>query len=212
MVMIEGYRFTLRDRVEAANKERLRALDGLERVFEARDSGQRQYILKDCMAPKTLHLKVGAQVALIKNLDDTLVNVSQGKVIGFRSDGDGGEEWPYVQFQVSRGKTRNHVCRPETWKVERSTDGPLASRTQVPLLLSWAVSVHKAQGLTLEWVKVDLGNTFAPGQAYVALSRATSRDGLQVCGFERHAIRVHDKAREFNKRLSAVDTVMSHSA
>ena len=51
---------------------------------------------------------------------------------------------------------------------------------QVPLLSAWAVTVHKSQGMSLDWVKVSLANMFAEGQAYVALSRARTKAGLEV--------------------------------
>lgn len=58
----------------------------------------------------------------------------------------------------------------------------LLSRTQIPLIASWAMSFHKAQGMTMDKVTVDLTKTFCPGQAYVALSRAKKLSGLKVQG------------------------------
>ena len=64
-----------------------------------------------------------------------------------------------------------------------------ADLAQFPVILSWAVSIHKSQGQTLERVRVDLGKVFEAGQAYVALSRATSLDALQVLRFDEKKVR-----------------------
>ena len=60
----------------------------------------------------------------------------------------------------------------------------LISRTQIPLLAAWAMTIHKSQRMTLSRVIVDLSNTFEKAQAYVALSRARGLEGLEVKGFE----------------------------
>ena len=60
---------------------------------------------------------------------------------------------------------------------------------QVPLVLAWAMSIHKSQGQTIQYVKIDLRSVFEKGQSYVALSRAASLDGLQVLGFDPKKVR-----------------------
>ena len=76
-------------------------------------------------------------------------------------------------------------------------------------MLAWSLSIHKSQGQTLSRVKVDLKSVFETGQSYVALSRATSRDGLQVLNFNEHKVRSHPKVVEFYKSL--VDISKAHS-
>ncbi len=75
--------------VDNSNERRLRALPGKPRRYDAHDIGDqavRDKLLQNMMAPKSLELKVGAQVMLIKNLDETLVNGSLGTVIKFMNE------------------------------------------------------------------------------------------------------------------------------
>lgn len=210
-------------------------ITGKEQVYTASDGGsitdpqQRDKMLMNFMAPKRLVLKEGAQVMLIKNLDDTLVNGTMGKVLRFVDPATplenedeilGGKPaskgkdakpnlgmrtlLPVVEFLQPGGARRTMIVTSDTWKVELPSGDVQVSRVQVspriwricgtskltnptaqlPLILSWAMSIHKSQGQTLERVKVDLARVFEKGQAYVALSRATSLDGLQVLHFD----------------------------
>lgn len=233
-------------------------LVGTSQTYDARDGGttevsQRERLLSNCMAPKTLHLKKGSQVMLIKNVDEGLVNGSVGKVIAFVSESffersepgnlqidgikdefdealteelGGGDatgttaaashrlqsnligsttpKFPLVRFILENGTTRDLLCQRETWKIELPNGEVQASRSQVPLILAWALSIHKAQGQTLERVKVDLGRVFEKGQAYVALSRATTMQGLQVLRFDPKKVMAHDKVKEFYNKLERV--------
>lgn len=192
------------------------------------------------MAPETITLKKGAQVMLIKNVDDSLVNGSLGRVIGFMDEttfdryhaedsmmngtdpGQSLEEraisrvittskqYPVVRFTIQDGTSRDLLCQPESWKVELPNGEVQASRLQVPLILAWALSIHKAQGQTLERVKVDLGKVFEKGQAYVALSRATSMAGLQVLRFDPRKVNAHDRVRTFYANLVKVELLETH--
>ena len=75
-------------------------------------------------------------------------------------------------------------------------------RPQVPLKLAWALTIHKAQGQTLDKVTVDLRGCFAHGQAYVALSRARCGRGLQIKHWSRGAVRTHPLAKRFHESLT----------
>lgn len=96
--------------------------------------------LKDFLAQEVLELKLGAQVMLIKNLDEKLVNGSMGRVIEFADSG-----MPVVEFVILGGKvgtkaTKLHVeIMRETWDIEAPGEGTIASRTQVPLVLAYAM-------------------------------------------------------------------------
>lgn len=239
---IEGAQlYPTRMQVEASNERRLRELPGEPRRFDAVDTGDpmvRDKLLVNMMAPKGIVLKVGAQVMLIKNLDETLVNGSLGTVVDFsdqktmetrygmdedvsgnvakaqkklnqfmnEANGAKTPQYPVVRFMAANGTTRTIICIPEEWKVELPNGEVQAKRQQVPLILAWALSIHKAQGQTLDRVTVDLGRVFEKGQAYVALSRATTQQGLRVLNFEKSKVMAHPKVVDFYKKLySAAD-------
>ncbi|KAK9323301.1 PIF1-like helicase-domain-containing protein [Lipomyces orientalis] len=119
-----------------------------------------------------------------------------------RAMADTSKKWPLVRFTLPDATIRDMLILTETWKIELPNGEIQAQRSQVPLILAWALSIHKAQGQTLERVKVDLGRVFEKGQAYVALSRATSKDGLQVLHFNATKVRVHEKVTKFYLSLT----------
>lgn len=225
--------FPMRNEVDRANASRLMALQAEGQTYRAQDGGTltgeaRDRILSHSIAVPVLSLKKGAQVMLIKNLDETLVNGSVGKVIDFMDDADydkqtgaleAGEQqredrdkapristrkWPLVRFHLPNGQTRDYLARPESWKTELPNGEVQASRTQVPLILAWAMSIHKSQGQTLPCCKIDLNRVFEKGQAYVALSRATSLEGLQVLGFRPDKVMAHPRVIQWSQSLIAL--------
>ena len=113
-------------------------------------------------------------------------------------------KWPLVRFHLPNGQTRDYLARPESWKTELPNGEVQASRTQVPLILAWAMSIHKSQGQTLPCCKIDLNRVFEKGQAYVALSRATSLEGLQVLGFRPDKVMAHPRVIQWSQSLIAL--------
>ena len=89
------------------------------------------------------------------------------------------KEWPIVDFG-SRGRTRTIYADCTVNEVGDEKPYSLLSRTQVPLIAGWAMSIHKAQGMTLDNVIVNLDRCWSQGQMYVALSRARSLGDLHV--------------------------------
>ena len=77
-----------------------------------------------------------------------------------------------------------------------------ASRTQIPLKLAWALTIHRAQGMTLDKCICVLDNVFANGQAYVALSRVTSLAGLELQQFDARSVKASEKVKEFYKNFT----------
>lgn len=88
--------------------------------------------------------------------------------------------WPRVLFHNGLKRTIYATCTINS--VGDKEPYSLLHRTQVPLIAGWAMSVHRSQGMTLDRVIVDLSNSFEEGQVYVALSRATSLQGLKIEG------------------------------
>ena len=166
-----------------------------------------QYIPRDdndCAGlPHVLKLAVGAKVMLRRNIfcEDGLVNGARGIVVAFRwhyggtSQAADGElpEAVLVKFDDPRVGRLTHVtalfgdCPVEAIEVKPITaqfhgkHSSVLERTQVPLILCWAATIHKVQGLSLDAAVIDLGpQVFEYGMAYVALSRVRTLDGVAL--------------------------------
>lgn len=130
-------------------------------------------MINDCI-PEIIELKIGAQVMLKHNLspDEGLVNGSRGVVTDIRKLSDGQTE---VMVKFLNGIEMEIKAHQWDYVNEQGR----ITRSQIPLILAWSLTIHKVQGCTLDYVVVDLGpSVFAYGQAYVALSRARSLEGL----------------------------------
>ena len=114
-------------------------------------------------------VKLNARVVLLKNLNTKLVNGLCGTINSF-IDG-----FPCVLFD--NGEVE--VIREKLFVVEREGI-VVASRKQVPLHLAYAITIHKSQGMSFDFLEVDLSRVFEPGQAYVAVSRARTFAGLRI--------------------------------
>jgi ATP-dependent DNA helicase PIF1 len=146
-----------------------------------------------------LTLRKGAQVMLLTNkyMEQGLVNGSRGVVESFT---DGLLNLPMVKFKNGEVLLIEH----HSWPSEE-VEG--IERQQLPLRLAYAVTIHKAQGATLDCALIDIGrNTFEYGQAYVALSRVKSLDCLYIWDLDPSAFRVHPKVEDFLKSVHELDT------
>ena len=75
--------------------------------------------------------------------------------------------------------------------------------SQYPLILGWAITIHKSQGMSLDYVKINLDNSiFEYGQAYVALSRVKSLNGLSLYKFNKKSIKTHPKVIQYYESFS----------
>lgn len=147
---------------------------------------------KGCNAPGTLELCAGAQVMLLYNmdLDAKLANGSRGVVIKFIDD------LPVVRFLTGEERIIDY----HSWKIQENGVDVLEI-TQIPLKIAYAISVHKSQGITVDYAEIDMEGIFEDGMAYVALSRVTSLNGLSLKNFRLGNIFANEKAVEFYKNL-----------
>jgi len=138
---------------------------------------------KNFPTDEVLQLKVGAQVMFVKNdlqVPRRYYNGKIGTVSSINSAGvwvrfPGGDPGDNILLEQETWKNMRYTLDTQSGQIEEQESG---SFTQFPVRLAWAVTVHKSQGLTLEKAVVDLNQSFAPGQVYVALSRCTSMQGL----------------------------------
>jgi ATP-dependent DNA helicase PIF1 len=160
----------------------LNQISGPVAVFDARIEGKLNINKSRLPVPERVELKVGARVMAAKNdSGHRWVNGSLGTVTAIDADD--------VTVRFDRTKDEHRVGRAVWEKVTQKWDerrqriisSRIAAYTQVPLVPAWAITIHKAQGLTLDDVRIDLGyGAWAPGQVYVALSRARTLDGLSL--------------------------------
>lgn len=167
---------------EQINQAALDKLSGEEVQIFARHSvlNPNDWKEKNCPAPLCLRLKVGAKVMMLVN-KTPLVNGSLGEVVGF--DRDKNAEVESIRISTEFGNI--NIKRHEWYKVTTNSQGkqiddPTRFFHQFPLQLAWAVTVHKAQGMTFDSCVVNFGEkgAFCAGQAYVALSRVRTIEGL----------------------------------
>lgn len=223
--------FTRNAEVDEVNRRNMEALTTERRTYEVQtvvmDSniiirkglGGREGIIRKLVVPPTdpdvlialerldadspyevkLELAIGCQVMLIVNIDIDagLVNGSRGVVVGFTEEG-----FPKVKFLSVREPVT--IDRSHWWLDDFERIG----RSQIPLRVAYAVTIHKSQGSTLDCALVDVGSsTFEYGQAYVALSRLRSLEGLYIWKLDPRKVRCHPAVFEYYSALASRITV-----
>jgi ATP-dependent exoDNAse (exonuclease V) alpha subunit len=155
-----------------------------------------EFLANNLICEKEMKLKVGAQVMSIINIQSDrgldVCNGSQGIITGFCAISG----CPQVKFN-------NGIEMIMTRNVWQSDKIPGIGVSQVPLILAWALTIHKSQGATLDAAEIDVGSgIFECGQTYVALSRVKSLDGLYLTSFDASKIRINRKVKEFYDNLN----------
>jgi len=159
--------------------------------YESKTGKMYKKMLDRSLFKDVLKLKKGAQVILTKNLsiDTGLYNGSKGEVIGFRKVN--GELLPVVKFDSHNNPVT--MCQEEiSINIRRKSEVIKLSRRQIPLILAWAITIHKCQGLTLDCVEISMDDIFEDGQFYVALSRVRSLNGLFIKNYNASKIKTND--------------------
>jgi len=166
-------------KADAINQEELARLRGRTQVFEASVTGE--FNDKAYPAEKSLTLKEGAQIMLIKNDKGEVRRYYNGKIGTVKQMT---EDRLTIEFPDEPDEL---VLEKETWKNIRYSynrekdeieEEELGSFRQYPVRLAWAITIHKSQGLTFDKAIIDAGASFAAGQVYVALSRLRGLEGL----------------------------------
>jgi ATP-dependent DNA helicase PIF1 len=214
--------FPTKNKIDGINFNEMNKLEGLEYEFvlkrlpripcpdqqaAMRDTFTQEQIDREIknlesnlLCSDNIKLKVGCQVMCVVNIklseDEMICNGSQGIVKRFTE-----AKLPVVKF-------RNGVEMVMNYHIWESDIIPGVGVSQVPLILAWALTIHKSQGATMDVAEIDIGSgIFECGQTYVALSRVKSLEGLYITSYDVSKIFVNKKVREFYDSLKIPNKV-----
>ena len=191
----------------------MRLLDTETKIYKGRVDGKFNIDERNLPSPLDLTLKLGARVMFTandRNIPRRWMNGSLGKVVHFDtetirveldSQKDAGNTRHLVEVPIFAWESYQYEFDEKEQQIKPVVNGKYE---QFPLMLAWAVTIHKSQGKTLEKVKVDLtGGSFAPGQLYVALSRCTTLEGIELLqAIKNNDVRTDAHVIEFYRKLA----------
>jgi ATP-dependent DNA helicase PIF1 len=214
--------YPTRNKVENINNSKMFSLDGDEREYKIKyvkdfeitksDRIKRleftekdiqiefDFLANNLLCEKEVKLKIGAQVMSIINIQsDNIIEIcngSQGIVTAFC------ENTGYPRVRFNNGIER--IMMRHVWSSDKI---PGIGVSQVPLILAWALTIHKSQGATMDAAEIDIGSgIFECGQTYVALSRIKNLDGLYLTSFDEKKILINKKVKDFYESLTLYHT------
>lgn len=199
--------------VDNMNANELRMLEGKAHFFRARehykDEDTKKEQKESFSLVSELFLKKGAQVMCLLNLspEDGIVNGSRGVVTHIHNTKAPSATWleedkcakDYVRVRFLNG--HEHSFSVEKQEVKDEFGEVVAWKEQFPFKLSWALTIHKSQGASIDLLDVDLAGCFAPGQAYVAISRGTNLETMRVRNFTRDVVITSPEVMKFQQRI-----------
>lgn len=209
--------YPIKKYVEKVNKEKLDKLDEKKYIYtpqvyyrnvlvnnlnQLKDKPLQNEIennIKNNIFEEQLELCIGCQVMCIYNLDqeNNLVNGSQGIITEFKYITSKNKYYPVVKFENIPDPI---TIMEHAWYLQSNDKYTIQ---QLPLILSWAITIHKSQGLSIEKAMIDIGSSiFEYGQTYVALSRVKSLDGLYLIKLDTHKIKAHPEVKKFYHQLT----------
>ena len=210
--------YPTRNKVENINNTKMSSLEGEEREYKIKyikdlemtktERNKRiefsekdiqielDFLAGNLICEKEMKLKVGSQVMCIVNIQtDNCIEVCNGSQ-GIVTDFCEITGYPRVKFN-------NGIDRVMVRNVWASDKIPGVGVSQIPLILAWALTIHKSQGATMDAAEIDVGSgIFECGQTYVALSRVKKLEGLYLTSFDAKRIRINKKVKEFYETLT----------
>ncbi len=207
--------FSTNEEANRYNLTKFNMIDEPVKIFKSEDGVYRgtklvtegftdseNYILeifsKNCRAEKEIALKLGAKVMLLVNMDFNkgLINGACGNIEAFYDD--------TISIKFDNGVV---AAIPRHTFEYYYNERVVAERKQFPLKLAYGITIHKSQGMTLDKLVVDCARIFERGQAYVAMSRVKTLEGLYLKNFEPQKVLVDSRVADFYENIKEVKDI-----